>query len=160
MTSVMLDHLAAERGIPLTVASAGTHAVDGVPVGARTLAALRTIPALEPSLVKTSAHRSSQLGAGHFETADLVVAMETAHVRFVRSQHPDAAHRTGMLRALVRDLPPGTAPLCERVAAMRLEHTYLDPADDVADPAGHDDDAYLSCAAELWELCAALVNGL
>lgn len=161
MAEVMLEHFAAERALPLTVVTAGTHAVDGVPLGARTLGALRTV--LPPDGARpspASSHRSTQLGSAELGSADLVVAMEAAHVRFVRRHHVQAAARTGMLRTLVRDLPPGPAPLPERVAVLRLERTVLDDADDVLDPAGLDDAAYASCAEDLWTLCRALVARL
>ncbi len=160
MAAVMIEHHAAQRHIRVSVASAGTHAVDGVPVGARTLSALRTLVELEPSLGEMSAHRSRQLGAGLFDGVDLVVAMETAHVRFVRKRYPAAAGRTGMLRPLVRDLPADARPLTERIGSLRLEQAELDPDTDVADPAGREDEAYVNCAADLWGLCASLVDRL
>jgi protein-tyrosine-phosphatase len=158
MAGAMLEHLAATRDLPLTVVTAGTHAVGGVPLGARTLGALRTMLPLDGA--RSSSHRSTQLGSAELGSADLVVAMEAAHVRFVRRHHVQASARTGMLRALVRDLPPGTAPLPERVAMLQLDRALLDDADDVADPAGLDDAAYASCAEDLWTLCRALVARL
>jgi len=163
MARVMLEHTAARRGISLRVATAGTHTVDGVPIGARTLAALRTVEGLAPVLrdpIAAGAHRSRQLAARDLGGAELVVAMESAHVGYVRRHHRDAAPRTGTLRALVRDLAPGATPLPVRVAALGLDRAALDPADDVADPAGHDDAVYAACAAELWTLCGALVSRL
>jgi protein-tyrosine-phosphatase len=179
----MLELAAARRGLTLCVMTAGTHAAEGVPPGARTLAALGTVAVLEPELERAAAgaraHRSRQLDADALGRADLVVAMEAAHVRHVRRRYPAAAGRTGMLRTLVRDLAPpaqlapfgSPSPFAERIAALRLADAPLDPADDVEDPAGHaaldapadpdDPDApYAACAAELWSLCAALVRSL
>ena len=164
MAGVMLEHLADGRGLLLSVETAGTHAVEGVPPGARTLSALRTVrplaPALGGSATAAVAHRSRQLRAGDLGRADLVVAMERAHVRHVRRHHPEAAPRTGLLRTLARELAPGPGPLGDRVAALALEDVVLDPGDDVSDPAGHDDDVYAACAGELWTLCSALVSRL
>lgn len=163
MAGLMVEQLAARRGLVLSVTTAGTHAVDGLPLGARTLAALRTVPEVAGTPVDAFAaagHRSRQLGAEELGRADLVVAMEAAHVRYVRRRHPEAAPRTGALRRLAADLGPGPAPLSARVAALDLEQAPLEPADDVADPAGRDDAAYAACARELWALCEALVRRL
>jgi protein-tyrosine-phosphatase len=160
MAGAMLAHLASTRDLPLTVVTAGTHAVGGVPLGARTLGALRTILPSYGTPAGASSHRSTQLGSAELGSADLVVAMEAAHVRFVRRHHPQAAARTGMLRTLVRDLPPGPAPLPERVATLQLDRAVLDDADDAVDPAGLDDAVYASCAADLWATCSALVARL
>lgn len=163
MAGLMLEHLAARRGFGLSVTTAGTHAVVGLPLGARTLAALATVPEFDadgggaPGSAGPGAHRSRQLGDEQLSRADLVVAMETGHVRYVRRHHAEAAPRTAVLGWLVRHLEPGPAPLADRVAALELEHAALDPADDVADPAGHDDETYGACAAEVWVLCKELV---
>jgi protein-tyrosine phosphatase len=155
MAGEMLRHLATRRGAPLSVVTAGTHALDGLPLGARTVRALCAVPALAAPPVTT--HRSRQLAADDLRRADLVVVMETAHVRYVRRLDPDAAPRTGLLRALARDLPPGAPEtLGARVVSLGLEHAALDPGDDVADPAGGDDAAYVACAAALWQLCSEL----
>ncbi len=166
MAGLMLELLATRRGIGLTVTTAGTHAVDGLPLGARTLAALCSVPEVggEEGLAlvttRSAAHRSRQLRAEDFQDADLVLAMESGHVRHVRRHHPGAADRTALLRWLARSLAPGPAPLESRIAALRLEHVEPDPLEDVADPAGHDDGAYAACAAELWVLCTELLPRL
>ncbi|MGH8982075.1 MAG: hypothetical protein ACRDWE_13840 [Acidimicrobiales bacterium] len=161
MAGYMLEHLAASRAAPLTVATAGTHALDGQPMGARTLAAMRSVPALD--WVPAGTHRSRQLEAHHLASADLVVAMEADHVRFVRRHHPSAAERTATIRRLARDLAPGPlryGGLGERVASMHLAEVALGDDEDVVDPAGKDDAAYARCAADLWALCAELMRRL
>lgn len=166
MAGLMIEHLAARHGAALSVATAGTHVVDGLPLGARTLAALRSVGELAgvEALAKESpgwaAHRSRQLCAEDLEGVDLVVAMEVGHVRHVRRRHPEAAARTAQLRWLAWHLEPGPTSLETRVSELGLEHVEPDPADDVADPAGHDDAAYAACAAELWSLCNELVPRL
>lgn len=163
MAGIMFEHLASRHGLALSVATGGTHAVDGMPLGARTLAALRTVPDLVATSLDNgpvAAHRSRQLSDEGLRHADLVVAMETGHVRYVRRHHPGASSRTGMLGTLARDLAPGTPPLADRVARLDLEHVAPNPADDVADPAGHEAAAYASCAAELWALCNELIGKL
>lgn len=158
MAGTMCEWLAQARGIPLSVTTAGTHAVEGQPMGARTSSALLTVAEMADAAV--GRHRSRQLAPADVEHVDLVVAMEADHVRYVRRHHPAAAPLTGTLRRLCRDLERGAAPLATRVRALDLAHAELDPVEDVADPAGQDDAAYVSCAAELWLLCNELVRRL
>lgn len=158
MAGTMLEWLARARGIPLAVTTAGTHAVDGQPMGARTSSALCSVAEMTDAPV--GRHRSRQLAPADVAHVDLVVAMEADHVRYVRRHHPAAAPLAGTLRRLCRDLEPGPAPLGTRVRALDLAHVELDVDEDVADPAGPDDAAYVACAAELWVLCNELVRRL
>jgi protein-tyrosine-phosphatase len=158
MAAFMLEHLADQAGLALTVASAGTHVVEGQPMGMRTRAALASIPELGDLAV--SGHRSKQLSHEHVTQADLIVAMEADHVRFVRRQHPEASRRCATLRRLCADLDAGPAPLDERIAALDLGELPLNPAEDVADPAGGDVDVYVACADELWSLTGQLLGRL
>ncbi len=141
-------------GVPLDVVSAGTHVVEGQPMGMRTRAALASIPALGDLAV--SGHRSKQLSPEHLARADLVVAMEADHVRFVRRHHPEAARRCATLRRLCLDLRPATTRWTPGSAALGLADVPLDPTEDVADPAGGDVDVYVACANELWLLTEQL----
>ncbi len=156
MARAMLGWLADAWGVPLRLATAGTHALEGQPPGARTQAALGAV--LEGASV--GRHRSHQLTGADLEVADLVVAMEAAHVRYVRRSHPEAADRTATLRHLCRALLPAPPGLAQRVALLDLAAADLDGADDVLDPAGGDQEAYAACAAELWALCTELVGRL
>ncbi len=156
MARAMLGWLADAWGVPLRLATAGTHAVEGQPPGARTQAALGAV--LEG--VSVGRHRSHQLAGADLEAADLVVAMEAAHVRYVRRSHPEAADRTATLRYLCRTLSPAPPGLAARVAALDLAAADLDRAGDVLDPAGGDQEAYAACATELWGLCTELVGRL
>lgn len=156
MAGFVLEHLSGRAGPHLSVVTAGTHAVEGQPMSLRTRAALASLPELAAAPV--GRHRSRQLSAADVTRADLVVAMEADHVRFVRRHHPEAAARTATLGHWVTVLRPGPAPLAERVAALGLADAPLDAGLDVADPAGHEEDVYLACAQELHRLCAALVS--
>lgn len=158
MAEFMLVHWGTRFERPLEVTSAGTHVVEGQPMSMRTRAALASIPALADSGV--GGHRSKQLTADQLARADLVVAMEADHVRYVRRHHPDAAPRCATLRRLCLDLHRGGEPLAARVAALGLADLPLDPTEDVADPAGGDVEVYVACAAELWLLTEHLVRRL
>jgi protein-tyrosine phosphatase len=158
MAAFMLEQWGVETGVALEVVSAGTHVVEGQPMGMRTRAALASIPALGDLAV--SGHRSKQLSPDHLAWADLVVAMEADHVRFVRRHHPESALRCATLRRLSADLAPGDDPLGSRIDALGLRDVPVDPSEDVADPAGGDVDVYVACANELWLLTEQLTRRL
>jgi len=155
MAGYMVDRRAQDLGRALGVRTAGTHVVEGQPMSMRTRAGLAAIEALGP--VPAGSHRSHQLAAADLEWADLVVAMEADHVRFIRRHHPDAARRTGTLRRLCRELAPGPDGLSARVAALELATAELEAWEDVVDPAGGEVEDYVACAEELWSLCGELV---
>jgi protein-tyrosine-phosphatase len=156
MAGFMLEHLSAGRGAAdLHVVTAGTHTIDGQPVGLRTRSALSTIPELAD--LPFGRHRSRQVYEADLARAQLVVAMEADHVRFVRRHHPAAADRTATIRRLCADLPPAPPTLAERVAGLDLAETVLSETEDVIDPAGGEEAVYAACAAELWLLCRRLI---
>ena len=158
MAGFMLDHLAEGRADPLHVVTAGTHTIDGQPMGMRTRAALSRIPELAETDFR--GHRSRQVYEHDFRQAELVVVMEADHVRFVRRQFTQFAAKTGMLRRLCLDLAPGPPDLTERVAALDLAEVAINDRDDVLDPAGHDGDVYEKVVDELWGLCQTLITRL
>jgi protein-tyrosine-phosphatase len=157
MAGFMLDALCDGRGTdPLRVVTAGTHTIDGQPMGMRTRAALLRLPELAEADFRR--HRSRQVHGVDLVHAELVVVMEADHVRFVRRQFPDAAAKTGTIRRLCRDLGPPPPVLAERVTALRLGEVEVADSEDVVDPAGHEDDVYAACVDELWGLCRTLVT--
>ena len=157
MAGFMLEHLREGRpGPELHIVTAGTHTIDGQPMGMRTRAALGAIPELAG--VTFTRHRSRQVHEEDLVRADLVVVMEADHVRFVRRHHPEAAARTATIRSLCQDLLPAPPALGERLAGLKLADAPLGDDDDVIDPAGGDEEAYAACVAELWVLCQRLIN--
>ncbi len=156
MAAYMVEHRGEAAGLRLRISSAGTHALAGQPMGLRTRAALAGVDELGE--LPVARHRSRELTGAEAARADLVVAMEADHVRYVRRHHPTAAPRTATIRRLCRDLAPGPSPLAGRVGALGLGSVPLEDWEDVADPAGGDDDTYRICAEELWELTGVLVE--
>jgi protein-tyrosine phosphatase len=154
MAGFMLDVL--REGDPLHVVTAGTHTIDGQPMGLRTRTALARLPELAD--VDFRRHRSRQVQRVDLVHAQLVVVMEADHVRFVRRQFPDAAAKTATIRDLCRRLAPPPPALDERVAALGLDCIELSDRDDVLDPAGHEAEVYAACVDELWDLCRRLVT--
>lgn len=156
MAGFMLDALWNGRADPPHVVTAGTHVIDGQPMGMRTRTALTRIPELADA--DFHRHRSRQVHGVDLVHAELVVVMEADHVRFVRRRFPDAAAKTATIRRLCRDLPPAPPALGERVAGLRLGAVEVADTEDVLDPAGHEGDFYAACADELWALCRQLVT--
>ena len=141
-------------GAPVTIVTAGTHVVEGQPMSRRTRDALDSVG------FRADAHRSHQLTDADIAGADLVLAMATEHVGYIRRKHPEAAGRTATIKRLCRDLPDGPLPLPDRLAALGLAEVVLEEWEDVEDPAGGEDGVYRSCAEELARLCAALLPKL
>jgi protein-tyrosine-phosphatase len=157
MAGFMLDHLRGDGAVAdLHIVTAGTHTIDGQPMGLRTRSALSTIPELVGAAF--GGHRSRQVYEKDLLRADLVVAMEADHVRFVRREVPEAADRTATIRRLCEDLPAGPPALAQRVAGLMLSDAPLSDDEDVIDPAGGDDATYVTCVVELWALCQKLVT--
>jgi protein-tyrosine-phosphatase len=136
---------------PLTIVTAGTHVVEGQPMSRRTRDALASVG------LSAAGHRSHQLTDRDVEHADLILAMAGEHVSYIRRRHPDAAPRTATIKRLCRDLPAGPPSLVERIASLDLAALPVEPWEDVADPAGGEDETYRSCVEELAGLCARLL---
>ena len=152
--SVMAGAMLSARDTPARVTSAGTHVVEHQPMSIRTREALAAVG------LDAGNHRSRQLTEVDIDDADLVVAMASEHVRFVRRRNPSGAGRTATITWLAKNLPPGPGPLRERVAALDLAGLDPDEQGDVADPAGGDDEDYARCARELSVLVAELAPRL
>lgn len=152
--SVMAGVMLEAAGRPVRVITAGTHVVENQPTSRRTRDALVALG------LDASAHRSRQISDAALDQATLVIAMAAEHVHYIRRRHPTAAGVTATLPWLAAHLPPGPAPLADRVAALALAH--VDPADqgDVEDPAGGEEEIYAACAAHLSGLMAELVGHL
>jgi protein-tyrosine-phosphatase len=152
--SVMAGAMLEASGIPVKVTTAGTHVIEHQPVSIRTRHALNGVG------LHASVHRSRQLTDAEVGAADVVIAMASEHVAYIRRRHPVGADRTATLRFLAQNLPPGATPLSERIAALGLAN--LDPfaQGDVVDPAGGDDEDYVDCARQLSALIAELVPRL
>jgi protein-tyrosine-phosphatase len=157
MAGFMLEHLEQTRPqTSLHIVTAGTHTIDGQPMGQRTRSALSAIPELADAAF--SRHRSRQVYEADLSRAELVVVMEADHVRFVRRQFPEAAARTATIRRLCEDLRPAPPDLVHRVAALHLAEATLSDDDDVIDPAGGEEPEYAACVAELWSLSQKLIT--
>ena len=144
-------------GTPVRLLTAGTHVVEGQPMSRRTRAALDAV-GIPP--VGLQGHRSHQVTAADVDAATLVLAMAGDHVRYIRRVLPQAVAKTATIKRLCRDLAVGPEPLTDRIRALGLADTEPEEWEDVADPAGGEDEDYLASAKELLELCAELAPRL
>ena len=92
--------------------------------------------------------------------ADVIVALASEHVAYIRRRHPAGADRTATLRFLAERLPPDRRHWPSVLAGLAL--AGVDPLvqGDVADPAGGDEQDYVDCAHELSALIGELVARL
>jgi protein-tyrosine-phosphatase len=140
--------------MPIRIVTAGTHVVEGQPMSRRTREALTVVG------FRADGHRSHQITDRDVESAAVILAMAGEHVAYVRRTYPDAAAKTATIKRLCRDLPDTGEPLAVRLALLRLADLPLEAWEDVEDPAGGEDEVYLSCAKELSVLCADLQGRL
>ena len=152
--SVMAGAAIEQRGAAHEVITAGTLAVDGMPMSWRTRDAIASLDIPVPD------HRSRQATPAELDRADLVIALAREHVAWMRRTHPKAAPRTATLKRLARDLPDDGTPLVDRLAAMRLADVQLEATEDVLDPAGGDLDVFLECAQEIAALLHVVIPRL
>jgi protein-tyrosine-phosphatase len=159
MAGFMLEQRALDAGVAVRLTTAGTHAIEGLPVSWRTSEAVAQVEALRGA-AELRRHRSRQVDVEHLDRADVVIGMETDHVRWVRRFRPEVAGATATMKRLCRDLQPGAEPLGDRLRSLRLADVELEGWEDVVDPAGHDLDVYVARAHEIWELSGDLVTRL
>jgi protein-tyrosine-phosphatase len=145
MLGYMFARVADVQGFDWEIRTAGTHAVEGQAMSARTSAALVGIDDLGVHPYRS--HRSHQLTDDDVTWADVIITVEAAHVNFVRHQHPIARGSTLQLGQFLL-IEDDTLGFSERVH--RVTQLEPSPALDVADPAGHDQDVYDRCARDLW----------
>ena len=155
MLASMLEALGPESGRTFEVRSAGTHAVEGAAVSARTRDAMLGLDELPAAPI--TAHRSHQLELADLEWADLVLCAEADHVRYVHREFPAFALSCCTLGQFVREAPLD-APWSTQVAVVAASDP--DAAFDVADPAGGDQAVYDECASQLFELTQVFLTVL
>jgi protein-tyrosine-phosphatase len=149
MLAYMLGTLGDEQGLAWTIRSAGTHVIENSTMSARTRQALEGVVGLGAH--PYGQHRSRQLTAADVQWADVTLASEAAHVRFVRRHFIEGTATTVQLATFVRESSAVTFSDRLRIVAQREPETR----DDVNDPAGGDQADYDACAAQLWDLARA-----
>lgn len=150
----MLGHVLAvlgERyGEQWSIRTAGTLATEGMALSPRTRNALLAVRELGEGQI--GSHRSHQITGDDVSWADIILASEADHVRYVRAQFEGAHAKTVQLVQFVRRAPI-EVPFAEQLAAV----AELPPSSlfNIADPAGGDEAIYNACASQLWEMAKA-----
>lgn len=138
----------------VTVETAGTLSVDGMPLSWRTRAALDAV-GLEPPR-----HLSKQATKVHLDRADVVLATAPEHVAWVRRNYAGVAGRTTTLKHLCGTLEPPGAALPPRVERLRLAERIVADHEEIVDPGGGDVDVFIACAREVVDLVGLLSKRL
>ena len=160
MATAILRHRLEQRQIPAVVTSAGLReaghpAVEGA------------VRALAGRGLDATSHRSRRVEADLVRDADLVLALERAHVREVVVLEPEAWPRTFTVKELVRraaaagprSADESLSAWLTRLHAGRRRADLLgsSPDDDVGDPTGGSPEDYEATADELEGLLSRLV---
>jgi protein-tyrosine-phosphatase len=138
----------------IDVETAGTLALEGLPMSWRTRSALEAVGLACPT------HRSKQVTGEQLDRADLVVGMAPEHVAWVRRNHPASGARTSTLRHLSAALNGSGRPLPERLQRLDLAGRTVEPAEEIVDPAGGEIDIFIDCAREVVDLVRQLARRL
>lgn len=153
MLAYMLSALGEAEGRQWELRSAGTHALEDFAMSARTRGALESIGELDGLAERDyGRHRTHQVTAPDVAWADIVLAMEVDHVRYLERLNEPLAARTVTFGQFVRTAPLDT-DLADQIAVVRA--AGLDDAYDVDDPGDGDDVRYAQCAQELWSMAQA-----
>lgn len=125
MAEAILRQMVAERGLEDTVevVSAGIYPVAGDPATGGAIHAMKTLYGLD-----LKGHAARLLDASHLRSASVVLAMTRRHVESIREAFPDLAERVFTLK---------------EYAGFDARHQ------DISDPYGTSDEAYLACAREI-----------
>ncbi len=142
----------AARRPDLSVETAGTLAVDGLPISWRTRAAFAAVDLAVPR------HASKQATATHLARADIIIGAAPEHVEWVRRCHPTVAARTATLAHLAAALSPPPGPLSDRLAALSLADHLLTSEEEIVDPGGGEVEAFIAAARHVVSLIRPLAT--
>lgn len=173
MAEALLKRMADEKGVALTVRSAGISTIDGLPVSAQSMHALKQ---------RGINYKGSSAAVDEevLHWADLVLTMTSGHKREVIRRHPDVldkvytlkeyAYLDNELKSKLHELEKLYSELQMQLAlgqnvdeekrkrALELEKVV--PDFDIADPFGGPQSVYDACAVELEEAIVKLVDKL
>lgn len=162
MAEAILRHKARERGIAVEVRSAGVSTIDGLPMSAHSLEALRRRDVSHDGT-------SSSLTPEAIRWADLILTMTSGHKRELLQWHPESVDKTYTLKeyaiqhaSVLRDIAEleglytdmqmkqalgDQLSDAERARLLELERRI--PSFDIADPFGGPLSLYNSCSDEI-----------
>ena len=134
----------------VAITSAGFVAPEGAPMGAQAQRIARAFAA------DRSMHRASRISDGAIAEASLVLVSTVRQRDEVLQREPTALRKTFTMREAgriavslgPRDAPRSVDDLAAVVGAMADRRHASDGSDDIIDPQGRDDEAYLQMASE------------
>jgi len=167
--SVMAAVITRHRSDLFEVKGAGTHVIEGCPMGMRTRESLASLGMSDPT------HRSTQLTHYNADWADLIITMAPDHVAYVRRVLPEYAPKTVTLKRFVKEFPAAqtSSPansstngaltrssqssslqnwLQEQVKQMELDKATLETWEEIADPASGELPDFLETLGEINQL--------
>ncbi len=153
MAQALLEHHLRERGLGISVSSAGILGWNEGP------AVDEAVAALADRGIQLDGHVSRRIDAEQIRAADLVLTMTSDHAEAVRLRAPDVPERVFVLgeflRLAERVGPRDDAPLPEwvrRVDAERpAQRRRASPGDEIPDPLGEPAEVYRILAVRLDE---------
>jgi protein-tyrosine-phosphatase len=145
--SVMAGVALAALRPDLTIETAGTLCIDGMPPSWRTRAAIEAVGLTMPR------HISKQVTRAHLDGAGVVIGVAPEHVNWVRRNHGHAAARTTTLKHAAGALEP-------RVERLELAERVLVDHEEIVDPGGGEVEDFIACAREVVELVTRLSTRL
>ena len=148
--SVMAGAALAARRPDLSIETAGTLAVDGLPISWRTRAAFAAVDLAVPR------HASKQATMTHLARADVIIGAAPEHVEWVRRNHPAVAGRTATLVHLAAALGSPPERLPDRLAALSLADHPLTNDEEIVDPGGGEVEAFIAAARHVVSLIGPL----
>jgi protein-tyrosine-phosphatase len=152
--SVMAGVALAALRPDLSIETAGTLCIDGMPPSWRTRAAIEAVGLTVPR------HISKQVTRAHLDGAGVVIGVAPEHVNWVRRNHGHAAARTTTLKHAAGALEPRGAALAPRVERLELAERVLVDHEEIVDPGGGDVEDFIACAREVVELVTLLSTRL
>ena len=152
--SVMAGVALAALRPDLTVETAGTLCIDGMPPSWRTRAALDAVGLTVPR------HVSRQVTRAHLDRAAVVLGAAPEHVNWVRRNQAHASARTTTLKHAAGALEPRGAALAPRVQRLRLAERVVVDHEEIVDPGGGEVEDFIACAREVVELVTRLSTRL
>ena len=136
----------------VSIVTAGTLVIDGLPLSVRTRAALEAVQLDCPQ------HRSRQATTADLDEARVIVAMAPEHVFWVRRTDAAAAPRTTTLVHLVRELERHDATLDRWLETAQLSRHVPAADEEIVDPGGGEVDGYISAAQQIVDLIGRVAN--
>jgi protein-tyrosine phosphatase len=148
--------LARYPGVPIQVASAGSHALEGNPAASRSLLAAASRGA---SLER---HFARELTPRRVRAAHLILCMAAEHRPFVLSYDRSAVARTFLLASFARAASQldGRVGSPAELVALAAGQAREQPGDDIDDPLGQSSEAYAACAERLDTLVTPIMAAL